>query len=72
MRVLSEHLRAALLGTHHVHGFLALGQRGELGLGVVQSHSLPQGAEVTWVALLRTQNTQGSTKTHKTLQCHVT
>lgn len=47
------------LPTDHVHGVLALGQRGQLGLGVVQAHSLPQGPKVTWVALLSTQtNTQ--------------
>lgn len=41
--------------TDHVHGVLALGQRGQLGLGVVQAHSLPQGPKVTWVALLSTE-----------------
>lgn len=38
----------------HVHGFLALRQWGQLGLWVVQSHSLPQGTKVTWVTLLGT------------------
>lgn len=42
------------LATDHMHGVLALGQRGQLRLGVVQAHSLPQGPEVTWVALLST------------------
>lgn len=50
--------------TDHVHGVLALGQRGQLGLGVVQAHSLPQGPKVTWVALLsRKTNTQRKKET---------
>lgn len=45
-----------LLGTDHVHGVLALGQWGQLGLWMVEGHSLPQGPKVTWVALLNTNH----------------
>lgn len=54
------------LATDHVHGVLALGQRGQLGLGVVQAHSLPQGPKVTWVALLSTKkHTHKNNKRHE-------
>lgn len=55
----------SFLATDHVHGVLALGQRGQLGLGVVQAHSLPQGPKVTWVALLSTKTNTETIKRHE-------
>lgn len=51
--------------TNHVHGVLALGQRGQLRLRVVQGHPLPQGPQVTWAALLRTKSTNRHSTTTK-------
>lgn len=51
--------------TDHVHGVLALRQRGQLRLRVVQGHSLPQGPQVTWVALLSTKSTNTKSTTTK-------